>query len=133
MNATKIFTDQRISRPRRSSHLVSAEPFSRNAFGGDDARAHAAEAGPLPAPPPSASDPAGLARALNDLLTRYVALLDTSWHGGWDQSDDSAIRGARTVLTQAGFAAMFPDEIARHLDLALPGVGGSSGDDTLPA
>lgn len=112
MNVTNTFLDQRVSRPRRS-HFAAAtlsEPPSAS-VSGDDAET----APPLPA---SGTD---LARALNDLLTRYVALLDSSWHGGWDQSDDAAVRRARSVLTHAGFAAMFPAEIAHHLDLALPG------------
>ncbi len=112
MNAANNLIDQCVSRPRRSHATdAAAAPVS-----------FSETAPPNEANPASAE--ADLARALSDLLTRYVFLLDSSWHGGWDQSDDTAIRSARAVLTQGGFAAMFPDEIARHLDLALP--GGSS-------
>lgn len=81
---------------------------------------------PISAIPPAAisaiTAPASspeLASALSDLLKRYVLLLDTSWHGGWDAGDEAAVRRARAALVRADFAALFPDEIARHLDLSL--------------
>ena len=45
----------------------------------------------------------GLARALHDLLERYVSLLESAEHGGWTRDEDEIVRIASVQLIQSGW------------------------------
>jgi hypothetical protein len=42
-----------------------------------------------------------LASALNDVLDRYVDLLESSEHGGWSRAEDQFVQSVRSLLSQS--------------------------------
>ena len=42
-----------------------------------------------------------LAVTLNDLLNRYVDLLESSEHGGWSRAEDQMVQSVRLLLSQS--------------------------------
>ena len=109
------------SRESFASHL------RHNVFGQVSIRVPHRTIAPTGATTNDAAAPHGVtpevATALGDLLSRYVRLLDGSWHDGWSVDEEAAVRHARAVLAQAGWSGRLPREVQTslrlHLDLNL--------------